>query len=92
MEDGEEADSVADDLVEVDVLVEGNDLPERGAASEGDECATYGEEDEGDVDVEAERGAFGADEGLAEESAGCGSCEMCAVVRIMRTYLLRSRR
>lgn len=58
----EDVDGGADDdgpcgrLVKGDVLVEGDDIVERGAAEERDEVAADGKEDEDDVDVEDERG------------------------------------
>ena len=44
-------------LVEGDVLVEGNDVVQRGPAQHGDEVPAYREQDEGDVDMENESGS-----------------------------------
>lgn len=72
MEDGEETDRVADYLVKIYVLVEGYYLAERRAPRERNERATDGEENEGDVNVQAESGAFGTRERFAKDCACWG--------------------
>lgn len=59
VDEGEEADTPADGLVERDVLVERNVVVERRAAEERDEVAADGQEDERDLDVQDERGTTG---------------------------------
>jgi hypothetical protein len=48
---GEEDDSPGDQLVECDILVEGDDVVQGCATSHGDEVPAHGEENEGYVHV-----------------------------------------
>ena len=52
--DGPEDDGPGGGLVEGDVLVEGNDVVQRRPAQHGDEVPAYGEQDEGNIDMQNE--------------------------------------
>ena len=59
VDNGTNDDSPTCGFVEGDVLVKRNDFIQGGAANEGDEVATDGEEDEDDVHVEDKRSGTG---------------------------------
>jgi hypothetical protein len=61
MDDGEHYDRPCGELVESEVIVERNEVVERGATEEGDEVAADGEEYEDDIDVKDKSSSAGDD-------------------------------
>ena len=61
MNDRPEDNGPSSRLVESDVLVEGNDVVQGCAAQHGDEVPAYGEQNEGDIDMEDESSSTGDD-------------------------------
>lgn len=72
MDEGEEGEGEAGELMERDILFEGDDMVEGRSPEEGDQVAADGQEDEGDIDVEDEGGGTSDGIGDVEGLPGLG--------------------